>query len=49
MENALDLRQKGDHGVVETVYQNLFLAITHPRNKTFNKILHLFMLQVSHL
>lgn len=49
MESALDLRWKGDPGVVETVGQNIFLDITHPINKTLNKILHLSMLRVSHL
>lgn len=49
MENALDLRWKGDTGVVETVNGDLFLARIHPRNKTFNVILHSSMLQRSHL
>ena len=49
MENALDLRWKGDTGVVETVNWDLFLARIHPRNTTFNMILHPSMLQLSHL
>lgn len=49
MKSALNLSWKGDPGVVKTVGQNIFLDITHPRNKTLNKILHLSMLRVSHL
>lgn len=49
IKNALYLRWAGDTGVVQTVDQDLFLAMTRPRNKTFNKSLHLSMLQVSHL
>ena len=44
MENTSDLRWKGDTGAVETVHWDLFLARTHPRNKTFNVILHASML-----
>ena len=49
MENALDLRWKGDTGGVETVDWDLFLARKHPRNKTYNVTLHPSMLQLSHL
>lgn len=49
MENALDLRWKRDPGVVGTVDRDLVLAMIHPRNKTFSKLLHLSMLQISHL
>lgn len=48
-ENALDLRWKGDTGVVDTVDRDVFLARTHPRNKTFNMLLHPSTLQLSHL
>lgn len=48
MENALHRRWNGDSGI-ETVDWDIFLAMTHLRNKTFNELLHPSMLWLSHL